>query len=174
MKIILKKNMFRFAMFVSMAFTIGMCTFFVGVVHTFFPHDAILASEMWNLTLSPMHTVSVLISVVGNVSALWFLIMLGWRVSPVYQKKVFEVFFWMVIGISLISALLFFVSLVVPLAPVVRFATLPFSNALLVAWFIYIMLVGYKVVGQKDEGFTPFEVISSRIGVFIPPDLSKR
>lgn len=166
-KVVAKKGLFRFALFISFVYTIGMTMLNIGIVHAVFPLRE-MEEEMRDVLATTVMDLSIffpvfLLSLVANLAVISVFLFLSRFVSVAYSYRVFEIWTWVVLGTIGFLALTFFVSLFYDAPAFIRYGSLPVAMSIFGALIAAQSLVFYGIIRQRDEEFAPFEVISSVI-----------
>ncbi len=162
-KIIAKKGLFRFALFISFVYTIGMTMLNIGIVHAVFPLRE-MEEEMRDVLATTVMDLSIFFPVfIASLVASLLEICSFLALSRIPSGRVFEIWTWVVLGAIGLLVLSFFVSLLYDAPAFMRYGSLPVAMSIFGALIAVQSLVFYGIIRQRDEEFTPFEVIASVI-----------
>ncbi len=167
-QVIANKYLFKAFMFGTFIYVVGMTMLNIGLIHQTFP-SLEMQKEMLDISKTTIMDLSVFYpilfaSLMANGGTLAVFLLLSRFVSVTYSRWVFEVWTLTVLCVSAIIALAFPVTLLFYENEVfIRYGALSVAMSMFGALFVAQSLVFYKVIRQRDEEFSPFEVISSVI-----------
>jgi hypothetical protein len=166
-QVIAKKGSFGAFMFGMFIYVVGMTMLNIGIVHQTFP-SLEMQEEMLDISKTTIMDLScfypiLFASLMANGGTLAVFLLLSRFVSVTYSRWVFEVWTLTVLCVSAFLALSFTVTFFYEEEVFIRYGAFSVAMSMFGALFVAQSLVFYKVIRQRDEEFSPFEVISSVI-----------